>query len=763
MVLGCVFSPIQTAASPISRQQAQQNARIFLQQRGKSVVMSSLRYAPRHDRIEPVQPYYVFNVGDNEGYVIASGDDRTRAVLGYADTGSFDDNAIPCNLQWWLDEYARQIRFVQEHGSASSRSPKKSVYPEIPVMLTSKWNQSDPYNLCCPLDKNGYRCVTGCGATAMAQLMYYHRGRSVSRTTHEIPAYVTLAQGLNIEPVPAGSVIDWDNMIDSYTTGMGVTEEQKYAVADLMKYCGASIRTDYSRSSSSSRTSDLVWGLVAYFNYSSKTALTRRNDSGLTDEEWDALIYSELSNSRPVLYSGGNVSGDGHVFVCDGYDGQGYFHINWGWGGYQGYYLLSPIDSDDPNLLMYRYNQDVLIHTEPRDVLPSMDDGILFADPVARAVCLCSGDVNDDGVLSEEEAAAVTELGDFRMTGISLFDEFRFFVGLDSIPHNMFDGCSELSSIVLPDNINAIGSNAFLNCKSLSNITIPGSVTRIDQYPFTGCVNLKDMVWNALNCSFSAQYVIPTSVERLTVGDGVVEIPNNFARTSHVKTLTLGKSVSSIGSYAFYKSSGLKSLVLPESVKLIGQYAFYECTGITELSIGDSLATISSRAFGRCKGLTGLTIPKSVTYVGQAAFYQCTGLTDVTLAGAPYIDQIAFGGCDSLKTLTCLSPEPFSVSSTAFQGLYGTVVLRVPIEAVDRYKTASQWSRFSNIVGLDPSSGDVNLDEEVNIADLNCIISSILTPGDDCLMDFMGDINRDGEVNIADINALIDIILGTTH
>ena len=116
--------------------------------------------------------------------------------------------------------------------------------------------------------------------------------------------------------------------------------------------------------------------MIAYFNYGSRAEAKARNDCGLTDEEWENLVYSELSNSRPLVYSGSK-SGTtpGHAFVCDGYDGEGYFHINWGWTNTQGYYLLTAIDSVGTSLLTYNLGQQAVFFAEPRKGLPSFEEG----------------------------------------------------------------------------------------------------------------------------------------------------------------------------------------------------------------------------------------------------------------------------------------------------------------------------------------------------------------------------------------------------
>ena len=217
----------------------------------------------------------------------------------------------------------------------------------------------------------------------MAQVMYYHRKRSVTQTTATIPAYVCEREWvinskpchISVDAIPKGAIIDWDNMIDKYDGTETVT--QKQAVANLMKYCGAAIQMDYAKSQSDAHMANIPIGLKKYFNYCSNTELIWRDYLSsqehvymYSDEEWENLIYNELNNNRPVLYHGMHSAEgtDGHVFVCDGYDGKGYYHFNWGWGGsYDGYFLLSALDQ------LYPLWHAALINAAPKDGIDLTD------------------------------------------------------------------------------------------------------------------------------------------------------------------------------------------------------------------------------------------------------------------------------------------------------------------------------------------------------------------------------------------------------
>ena len=348
-IIACLFLYALTIqAGPIDKAQAQQQAQQFFAQKGKTLKKSSKPFkAPRKGATtEGDAYYYVFNSEGNNGFVIVSGDDRTAPVFGYSDTGSFDENNIPENMQAWLAGYVDEIKALGTDESAANSkllsAPKKAEAVKRPVapLLTALWNQSSPYNDNCP-EYNSKRSVTGCVATAMAQVMYYYRAQSASATTAEIPAYTTSRYGLSIPADPAGSPIDWANMTDTYSSSS--TPAQKAAVAALMAYCGHSVQMNYGVGSpndngSSASSSHIPAALKNYFGYA--TGGRQLDREAYTLQEWENKVYEELLAKRPLLYSGQS-SGGGHAFVVDGYDGEGLFHFNWGWGGSSnGYFLL---------------------------------------------------------------------------------------------------------------------------------------------------------------------------------------------------------------------------------------------------------------------------------------------------------------------------------------------------------------------------------------------------------------------------------------
>ena len=360
---------VVAGAESITRQQAEQLARQFITKQGMYGALSQAE--PHQARARALLKgssqdgcYYVFNIGTNEGFVIVSGDDRTPAVLGYSDKGSFDMDRLPSNVAAWLEGYADQIRYLRKKASAEPTAPvsvrsdaplmtmtrapwavKKEPRPAISPMITSKWDQFSPFNDLCPV-VDGQHCVTGCIATALAQIMYYHKWPQAATT--EIPGYTVKGKSVSYPGLPA-TTFNWAAMTDNPASGTPAGD----AVAVLMQYCSYGCKADFGIDNTSIYNNEPENALKNYFHYGAGVKYVERQT--YSNENWENLIYTELEANRPVLYTGqsyvaeldGNV---GHAFVVHGYDGNGYYAVNWGWGqsvDQDGYYLLDAMDPAD--------------------------------------------------------------------------------------------------------------------------------------------------------------------------------------------------------------------------------------------------------------------------------------------------------------------------------------------------------------------------------------------------------------------------------
>jgi hypothetical protein len=288
----------------------------------------------------------VFNRGTADGYIIVSADDRTDAILGYTDSGSFDYASLPANARWWFSTYQHQIQYLIDHPNFKNRVVPKSLPTSVAPLCTSLWNQDSPFNDNCPTytDTTGniVHCASGCVATAMSQVMFYHKWPitgtgSNSYTSCGIENGDTLVYDLSADF--SKSTYDWANMSSLYSSVS--TTEQKAAVAKLLSDVGISCYMEYA-STSNAEPNTISSALVNNFGYDKSASLLSRNFYNIS--EWDALIKGELNAKRPVFY-GGSGSAGGHAFVIDGYNSDNYYHINWGWGGLSnGYFTISALD-----------------------------------------------------------------------------------------------------------------------------------------------------------------------------------------------------------------------------------------------------------------------------------------------------------------------------------------------------------------------------------------------------------------------------------
>jgi len=297
---------------------------------GKPASNGSLRLVHTALMKNDIPAFYVFDRSNDNGFIIISGDDRFREVLGKADCGTFKPDSIPENMKWWLTQYEQEMEAYLNSPAAQTTvitavpvAKANSSWAPIPQMLTTKWDQLSPYNDLCPTDNNR-RCVTGCVATAMAQVMNYHKWPQQgtgSVSYHSVT-------GLDVSCDFSSITFDWENMLDTYNSYSSAQSRQ--AVAQLMFACGASIYMNYGTGMSSSYSYNIPYALIDNFGYDTGTHTIDRKY--YSSEEWEGIIYNELAANRPVIY-GGVANIGGHQFVCDGYSGDGMFHFNWGWGG----------------------------------------------------------------------------------------------------------------------------------------------------------------------------------------------------------------------------------------------------------------------------------------------------------------------------------------------------------------------------------------------------------------------------------------------
>lgn len=330
---------------------------------GDYTMVKSSAYA--NEEAEQVIYYYVFHTAPT-GFIIIAGDDRVFPILAYSVDGYFDTDDMPVNVRKWVEMYKKEIGYIVENNIEATESVmltwkkytdkdavRESVIIAVDPLVKTKWNQSPYYNAMCPGGS-----VTGCTATAMAQVMKFwnHPVRGIGFHSYNHATYGTLSANFG------NTTYQWSQMPNSINAANS-------AISTLMYHAGVSVNMNYSPQGSNAHVLSYNGtipdcaeeALKKYFGY--KSTLKGIEKKNYTETHWVSLIKTELDKERPVLYAGWSQTG-GHAFVCDGYDNNNYFHFNWGWGGaYDGYFILTTMNPGSGS--GYTNNQQMITGIEP--------------------------------------------------------------------------------------------------------------------------------------------------------------------------------------------------------------------------------------------------------------------------------------------------------------------------------------------------------------------------------------------------------------
>lgn len=300
--------------------------------------------------------FYVFNF-DAEGFVIVAGDDRVQPILAFSDEGAFVAENMPAHIRFFLDGYTEEIQYMvdnQQYGdesvlqqwdtlkSGTVSAPKDGDVVVAPLLGNNKWDQTKYYNDLCPADASGNaayggHAAAGCGAVVMGQVMRYWRYPSTGTGSHSYSCnYGTLSANFG------ATTYHYENMPDRLTTSYH-PDSCVEAVATLLYHCGVAVNMNYGPAASVANSNRIVSALSTYFSYPTTIHYIERGS--LSSAVWLSYLKGELDEGAPFMYGGSGNYG-GHVWTCDGYRDDDYFHFNWGWSGQQnGYYALTNCSS----------------------------------------------------------------------------------------------------------------------------------------------------------------------------------------------------------------------------------------------------------------------------------------------------------------------------------------------------------------------------------------------------------------------------------
>lgn len=569
---------------------------------------------------------------DDGGFAVVSTDDLLPEVLGYSDT-KFDVNTKNENLKWWLEAVEAAGKYYVSKGiKRVAITPNTDLYePAVPTMLTSKWDQAVPYNNYCPPgvysgsgDGHDYgndteRCVVGCVATAMAQVLNYNKYPKSGIGTHSVTVQQQGGTGtytVNFEEAE----YDYDHMLDTYVNGQ-YTEEEAKAVALLSYHCGVASDMEYATDGSGTYTDLAADGLRRNFGIETATFYDR-NSCGLSSEEWMGLIFKELSEGRPLMYGGVSYyfwSSVGHEFVFDGYDETGKVSVNWGWSGDgDGYYEVDLLDVDGYE---WKYYQDMVIGIEggvsvdlqEKDIAlataGSLSSMISADDRMLVGELKITGDINSSDLKLLREMAGVDNEGNKTKGNMFSLDlsEARIVAGGnpyllengisyttadDELPYKAFYKASKLRSLKLPKTIKNIGDGALALLNRLSELQMPEEAEG-QSYTIDG---------DAIFSTDGTELIAVAPVAK-----------NEFVIPS---------TVTKVHAYAMAGCSKITKVTVPATVTEMGREVMLNCSGLQQLrSEGRTVPTVGASAFdGISTGSCKLYVPAGTKDIYSKAY-----------------------------------------------------------------------------------------------------------------------------------------------
>ena len=730
-LLMCLFSSMMMQAGEITEAQALQKAQQIL--KGRQLVKERARTRGA----EATSPaYYVFNAEANGGFAIIASNDQMPEVLGYAEQGHLNLAQVPDNVKWLLDYYEGIAKSLKKSSAPGRRAGTRraSERTELVPLLKTEWNQDGIYQEQCP-DISGTKTLTGCVATAMAQVVNFFQWplnsvrEAVGYTSNKDDA----VKKIDLPSLPARK-FNWFNMTND-------------DIAWLMRYCGQSVLMDYKTDESTSSPSSIPGALISVFNFSKGVDLVDRKE--FTDEEWEQALYHEIELGRPVIYSGFK-NKKGHTFVLHGYK-NGQFYINWGWGGeFDGYFALTsltPGDNDfteDQNAVVgiqpasnndisYEEKQEIgfrEVHVEHQGqlatLLPESERYLISRLKVTGEIGGKDIEVirdmsNDKYGNGNQGRLSKLDLSEARLVGGEKFNILNLVYDTkdDVLTDATFLDCITLTNVILPQTLTEIGYSAFFNT-SLTSIVIPKTVTTLSGDAFN-VPTLNSIQVEEGNPNYYSQNnaIYEKATGKLVRGcrasgipEGVTEIGNAAFRDADLEKIILPKSLKKFGKQSFCENGKIKDIYIPASIEEIGDRMFENCylqtiTVDNENPVFDSrdncnaIIETATNTLLRASNATTV-IPASVTGLANGAFaWHAIKSIDIPQTVTNYGMDLFISSETSIFHVHY--PEPIEIPENAFNiienGQVANLIrenarLIVPDGTKAKYAAAKGWKVF---------------------------------------------------------------------
>lgn len=575
-VLAFVLSAIMPGnadAKPRSdKQMRQAAASLFAKRSGGAAA-----HAPNSASLKEMKrgETYVVYGRDGGGFAVIASDDVAPEVLGYSDA-VFSSKIENANFNWWL----QAVNSVVSHAAKNNAPMQRTTTPDpsrfdvsVPSLCSSRWGQEEPYWNMCPTGSAG-RCLTGCVATAMSQVLYFHKGPDHGVGTRTIYYPANNTGGTPVTADFANDFYDWDNMTDTYTKG-NYSKEQGDAVALLMRDCGVATNMNYAPDGSGAYHDQTADGLRRYFGLEDVKYVERSN---YTEKQWMELIYDQVSRRLPVIYGGDDYSG-GHSFVLDGYDADGLVHINWGWeGSDDGYYNIALLN---PSGYSFSMHQDAVININPEPAVEMVSDTLTVSVPGTLQTLVdkdnfyrydtlrVEGKINSSDLKTLRQMAGRDESGEKTDGTLRVLDlkAAKIVAGGDPylydggtalsttvdnvVPRKAFSGCN-LRQLLLPDGIKSVGAGAWAECSRIDSVRL---------------VPAKD-----------ADFVLKGNIMYSTDETAIYGALPRAGQEVYI-----GGKVEMVNDYAFNSCKRIRKVTFGSQLKSIGERSFASCTSISEI------------------------------------------------------------------------------------------------------------------------------------------------------------------------------------
>lgn len=687
--------------------------------------------------------FYVFNLDEGKGFVIVSADDRTYPVLGYSDQGSFDYDRIPDAMKELLGKYEKEIQMLATQKASSPegvatewnrlQSMTKADNSEK-LLKTALWNQDYPFNNQCP-----NRRLVGCVGTAMGIIMQYNKWPEKGNGSHTSNGNTVTFGEYNWASMPA----------------TGVSSAAQIAeVSKLLYDAAVSIDTEFGLYSSSSGENRVPLALTSYFGYD--RGIEYKKKDRMVDADWADIIRKEIDNNRPVLYAGQDASA-GHAFVCDGYNSDGKFHINWGWGGYMNaYFSLSLL-----NPKTYNYSSmEAMVYNIKR-----------ASNATAYSPLQLTSEEKQVGLTSDKENIVKNETfsvwaGAIKNTTYEPFNGKIVVVltdkngkikdivsdpvnlGLQSLEYKLswqFNTCrvknvdieegdliclatkagQEDWKLISGSLIAADSAKAKGNKINYFQITFPRSVA--------GQVTIKEddkvvqagQVIQGRNYAFK---IIPNNTGdviyvkangyRLTPADSDQTLYNlnTVVEDKQIEITVIGADQIKFNKALWIEAGGLERALTNEELGTVKNLTLFgtmdsrdfatiknkmklsnlDISTVTIIANGGNPANaIPLQALEGYASLESIQLPQSITKICHNAFAENRKLKEITLpASLSTYEYNLFYYCSSLRKVTVLNGSPKFINWCVFTGTPSDKILVVPNGKVEAFKNAENWKKF---------------------------------------------------------------------